>query len=162
MKASNVEGQVTLELGGKTLKGKGENRHAVKVNRPVIPKVKRFDDNPLIADLLQAIKLTKEEIIEDGGYNGAYGFIEYDGEEDIDSYLCRVIGSYELAIIASCFELARERGDFQVVLYQYDGVTIKLAKNDRPDRVASVLSAIQQRASQTAQSFGIYTTLEAC
>ncbi|GHO72993.1 hypothetical protein KSD_07640 [Ktedonobacter sp. SOSP1-85] len=163
MKASNVEGQVTLEFGGKTLKGKGENRYAKPVKgRPVLLKEKRFTDNPLIADLLQAINLAKQEIRDDGGYNGAYGFIEYDGVEDIDSYLCRVIGSYELAIVASCFELARERGDFQVVLYQYDGVTIKVAKNDRPDRVASVLTAIQHRASQVAQSFGIYTTLEPC
>lgn len=73
-----------------------------------------------------------------------------------------VVQSYELAIVATCFEVARERKDFQVVLYQYDGVTIKVAKNDRPDRVASVLNAIQQKASQKAQSMGIYTTLEAC
>lgn len=155
MNASNVEGQVTLELGGKTLKGDKKKR-AVRVDRPVIPKKKRFIDCPLIADLLEAVNLAKQEIKDDGCYNGAYGFIEYDGVEDIDSFLCRVVQSYELAIVASCFELARERKDFQVVLYQYDGVTIRVTKNDR---VQAVLKAIQQRASQTAQSMGIYTTL---
>lgn len=158
MNARNAEGYVTLEFGGKTLKGEGENRRTEEVKgRAIIPKVKRFTDCPLIADLLKAVKLAKEEIKDDGGYNGAYGFIEYDGVEKIDSFLCRVVQSYELAIVASCFELSRERKDFQVVLYQYDGVTIKLAKNDRAQ---AVLKAIQQKASQTARSMGIYTTLE--
>lgn len=122
MKAHNVEGYITRELKGRTLKGKGKNIRTVGVDRPVIPKAKRFIDCPLIADLLEAVNQAKREIKDDGGYNGAYGFIEYDGVEKIDSFLCRVVQSYELAIVAPCFEVARERSDFQVVLYQYDGV----------------------------------------
>lgn len=154
MKTANVESHVTREFAGKTLKGK----KVIHIRRPLIPKTKRFTDCPLIVDLFQAIQEAKEDIVRDGGYNMAYGFLPFDEEtESIDSYLSSILQTYELAIIASCFELAQERKDFRIVLYQFDGISIDILRKNREQ---SILAAIQEHARKKALSMGIYATLQ--
>lgn len=149
---SNVEGDITKAFQGYARKGQ-----KVKwVAHTAIPKEKRFIDCPVVVDLITAIGQAKQDILRDGGYNGAYGYLPYGENEDINSFLSCVMQSYELSIIASCFKLAMQRKDFRIVLYQYDGITVEIL---RKDRASSILAAIQEKSKQKALSLGIVTSL---
>jgi hypothetical protein len=82
-----------------------------------------FLDVPLISDIARARDHALERMERSKGARSAYGWLPYDGNVSIRTFLAHVVMTYELALVAAMFEAASERSDFKIALYQYDGLT---------------------------------------
>lgn len=118
--------------------------------------------HPLMKDLLTAIKKLKNEMQQKKGWEGAYGWIAMEPKEDIDSFLSRVIQSYELKLIYACYEVAfqekeTENQTFTIMLHQHDGISIKLRPGVTKE---SVIAKIQRQVQIRATEMNIVTWIE--
>lgn len=107
---------------------------------------RRFTECPMIADILEARAQAQARIIENRGCYGAYGWVLFDGEtEELRTFVSRVLQSYELSLIASCFEVASARKDFAIMLYQFDGFSID---TDSPEIREALDRAVRLRGEE--------------
>ena len=81
-------------------------------------------DIPIIRDILRARDRALERMERSKGARSAYGWLPYDGNVSIRTFLAHVVMTHELALVAAMFEAASERTDFRIGLYQYDGLTV--------------------------------------
>ncbi len=75
----------------------------------------------------------------------------------VRSHLANVLSAYELALIAPCFEVAKESTDFTITMLQHDGISIRLDKGE--DRLQQVVTRLNKEVASVASRFGILTSL---
>jgi len=105
----------------------------------------RFMDIPLIQDIAAAQAQAKADIENEGGAQTPYGWRAREEDTSINSFLTFITESYELRLIAAAFEVAKERQDFSIALYQYDGLTIT---QDNPYIIRALDRAVRIRGRE--------------
>jgi hypothetical protein len=135
-----------------------ESRITKAFHEQGITQEKTFQSCRFISDLLAAREQAVVSIKAKKGCDSAFGWEPYDGEEPINTFLSRIIGTYELAIIGACFNLAIEQEkDLRIVCYEYDGFTAQIKRKGRQERI---IQDIQHAAKVAALDYGIYTSLQ--
>lgn len=114
-----------------------------------------------IKELVTAMKKAKEDVLKYGGMDGAYCWIPWDGQTDLDSFLANVFQSFELFMIAPCYKLAESQkkncnSDFMIILDQHDGFTY----DPKPGKEKEVQRRLQEVVSTAASYCGALTYLE--
>ncbi len=78
-------------------------------------------------------------------------------DKSINSHFAYVLSTYELNLIAPCFNVAKEATDFTITMLQYDGFSIRLDKGK--DRLQQVLDRLNREVATVANKYGINTKL---
>jgi len=119
---------------------------------------KQFTTHPIVQEITHVLATAKNAIKAKNGMQSAYGWLALDdgrkSTRKVDSILCCAIQSYELSIVSSCVMLVEnertsDNSDFDIVLWQHDGLSIALKKSASVDAIASRLQkAVTRRASE--------------
>lgn len=80
-------------------------------------------------------------------------------KSNIPSILAQQAQAVEMALIFPVFELAQRTDEFQICLYQFDGVSLSF-KDKRPERVKLWREKIQGAVAAKAKELGVTTWLE--
>lgn len=126
-----------------------------------------FDDYDAVVDALKGHELLGrvfeaknrmlERIKRDKGMAGAYGFVRLKRGRKPLSVLAMVSSSYELSLMRSVFEVAAEHPDLcAILLYQFDGVTVRFRGEDR---AGWIVRKMQAAFDAKARALGIPTQL---
>ena len=126
-----------------------------------------FDDYDAVVDALKSHELlgrvfeAKDRMVDrikgEHGMRGAYGFIRMKKGRDPLSVLAMVSSSYEMALMRTVFDVAAEHADLcTILLYQFDGVTVRFRG---ADRAGWVIRKMQAAFDAKARALGIHTAL---
>ena len=120
----------------------------------------RFIQIPWVRKLLIKRDEALEAISRDGQAIDAYErAIDLDSRTNNRSVLASVAQSYEQKLIAKCFQHAQDNENkYKIVLYQYDGFSIKVTDNSRRN---AIVRELQQLVEEAAIELNIPTRLEA-
>jgi hypothetical protein len=141
MPVANVAAGVTRELAriGYVLQGV-----------PGMSYGKRFLTHPLITDMIAGRDQMLARIVDAGGAFNYYGeWLPYQPElENENSVLAQLSQAVEMRLIVPVFQVAEEsEGEFTVMLYQFDGVSITTRRsNQRPYWIDKAKSAVRDQA----------------
>ena len=114
-----------------------------------------FVNDKIIKDILSARKAAYSYYITVGSIEDAYGRSHKVSKDNVLSIVSRVCQSYEQKLILSIFETLNEAdGDFNITLYQFDGLSIKFDCNKE-----YWMSRINEVFNQKAKEMRIYTSL---
>lgn len=114
---------------------------------------------PALAALHEARQRIVQSIIEKGGMDGYYGFVEMKRGRTPLSVLSMVSSSYELALMRTLFDVAAEhQKECSIVLYQFDGVTVRFRTHDRQRHY--IIRKMRDRFGEKATELGIITSLK--
>lgn len=116
-----------------------------------------FLSHPLIKSLLKARtkyinKLLKDKVMVDA-FNKEFKVTK----SNVLTMLARQAQSYEMALIYPIFQVAKTTDEFSIVLYQFDGVSIKFHREYRKEYW---IEQIKLAVEKIADELDIYTTLE--
>ena len=122
-----------------------------------------FREHPVISELLSVRERILSLIREEGKVEDCFGReIPFAGGDNPErSVLAVVAQSREMHLMRPLLEAAQEeaaksRAAFQIVLYQFDGVTIRVRQTSRID---SVVSRLTEAVNEHAASLGYLTRL---
>jgi len=131
---------------------------------------RRFIRHPLVRPIIQARKRMRQQVLHDGGIQGAFGWIPLTRDtkrlkrgvevdiSDWRSVLAQQAHSYEVALIAECYKVADETKDFLIAVYSYDGFTI-CWRDSRPERRQKWVERLKVAFKAKADEFCIITEL---
>lgn len=120
---------------------------------------KKLLSHPAIQELLVNRDRYSREILSAGGTYDAFGTFQRLGKNSSQT-ISTVMSSYEKWLLWPIYERAFSRRDFEVVLDQHDGLTIRFTRQDDEKRVNNLLSRLQQAVQERADKLGIFTHLE--
>lgn len=139
--------------------GKSETNLATFVEEHGIPQLL---DHPILQELLIRRKKWFVRIKEAGGGHDAWGtWHAWDEDKRWEGAIAAtVIQSIEMEIIAPIFDVAAKSGksdQFNICLFQHDGVTVSFNSTEKTERAqAKLKKAVEERAKQ----LGVSTVLE--
>lgn len=131
----------------------------------------KFTTHPLIAAIIKARDIQIDKIMKAGGATDCFGTwteipVEFNeewqrNEKNPRSVLAQLSQAIEFKLLYPVFELAidnkmqKERPDFEIVLYQFDGFTVRFHRHDRVWK-----KRIHEAFDAQARELGILTRLE--
>ncbi len=116
-------------------------------------------DAPTLMAIIQAVRKVKRQVRADRGTQTPLGWIDLPSLTDkpVRAHLSNVLASYELTLVAPCFEVAAQSADFIITMGQHDGFSVRLRQEDRAQQV---LDRLNDAVASVARLFGIVTRLE--
>jgi len=121
-----------------------------------------FLDHPVIRALREARDRQIKRIISEGGARDVYGrWRPVEGKKTIEegarSVLAQLAQATELHLVFPALELARTTRDFQIILWQHDGFTVRFSDRTKQERwTERIVRAVQKKA----EDLGVPTRLE--
>lgn len=116
-----------------------------------------FLSHPIISALLKARGAYISKVLSEGYIVDAFHSKFEINKSNVLSLVARQAQSYEMALIHPVFELAKTTEDFSIVLYQFDGVSIKFHNKKRQ---GTWLELIELAVKKKACELGIFTSLD--
>jgi hypothetical protein len=141
MKASNLRGKIACAL-----KSAGQDVRLAKL----------FLELPLIIELLSARDKALTAIEANGGAETPYGkWCAVSGSRKPREVMAEVAQAWEMKLLMPVFKMAKTTKDFQVTVYQFDGVTVQFTR-----RAEQWKRRIRAEIEQEAEKEGIKTGWE--
>jgi len=122
-------------------------------------KILRKD--PLFKEIFKNKNKLKRQIVKDGYMTDAYDSIHYliveNGKSNIRTLMSYLMKTYELQLIVELFKNKKYSDKYKIVLYQFDGVTVKIHQKDKEEMILNNFKSI---IDKKAKELGILTKLE--
>ena len=115
--------------------------------------------HPAVQELLVNRDRYSREILSAGGAKDAFDDFQRIFETPSRT-IATLASSYEKWLLWPIYEKAFSRRDFEVVLDQHDGLTIRFTRQDDEVRMNNLLLRLQQAVQERADKLGILTHLE--
>src|SRR5258708_4378338 len=124
-----------------------------ELNENEIGYNKKFMHHFLAKELASAVEQAREQIKEKKGIEGAYIWMRYSPEMDIDTFIACWLQSFEMALNEPCYDLAirkkeTKHTDFYITSHQHDGFSFFSEKKNMDLISAQLISTVKTKAEE--------------